>query len=167
MNLATSYPGQGDARNERDDLNDIVVRGYSPMGSVVGIGYGSAQVEAREGLIPGRQMASQSVRIEMNSGGDYPQIGSAAVAYDNLDRLISALGQLQFTTINNERFVFTEVEYEIDGFKTIVFNNERGGMMFALSAESVSIHFNGLGKLGELKSLIEKAKKHLDGTKVG
>lgn len=166
MNLATSYAGQGNGGEENQDLTNLVVRGYSPIGSVSGMGYGSAAIEAREGVIPGRQIATQSVRVEVSTGGDYPQVGVAAISFDNVEKLMSVLDRLQFTTISTDRYKFTEIEFEVDGFKIIVFNNERGGLMFALSAESASIHFNGLTKLSELKGLFDAAKRHLVKTKI-
>lgn len=166
MNLAKSHLGEEDPGSAGDDLSDIVIRGYSPIGAINGIGFGSAQVESREGLIPGRQIATQSVRIELSTGGDYPQVGSASVSYENVDRLLSAISRMQFTNIDTTRFKFTEVEYEIDGFKIIVFNNDRGSLMFALSADSVSVHFNSIAKLGDIKTLIERAKSHLEETRI-
>jgi hypothetical protein len=136
------------------------------MGTIMGMAYGSAQIEAREGLIPGRQIASRSVRVELSSGGDYPQTSSAAVDSDNIDRLLSVLDTMQSTRINTDRFKFTEVEFEVDGLKIIVFNNEKGSLLWALSADGVSIHFNSLAKLSELKSVIERAKTHLDRTAI-
>lgn len=164
MNLASSNPGEGGAAGVSDQMTDLVVRGYSPIGTVMGMSYGSAQVEAREGLIPGRQIAARSVRVELSSGGDYPQTSTAAVEYDNLDRLLAVLTTMQSTNIQTDRFKFTEVEYEIDGLKIIVFNNDRGSLLWALSAESVSIHFNSLNTLGEFIALVERAKSHLDRT---
>lgn len=166
MNLATSHLSEGEPGHQDEDLTDVVIRGYTPIGAINGIGFGSAQVEAREGLIPGRQIATQSVRIELSTGGDYPQIASAAISYDNVDRLLSALGRMQFTNIDTSRFKFTEVEYEIDGLKVIVFNNDRGDLMFAVSAETVSVHFNSIAKLGDLKALIERTKSHLEKTRI-
>lgn len=162
MNLAQSHSHNSDSGGPEEDLIDLVVRSYSPVGTLSGIGYGSAQVEAREGMMPGRQLVSQSVRVELSTGGDYPHTSSAAIAYENVDRLIAAVDRLRTVTIRKDRYEYTELEFEIDGLKIIVFNTEGGGLMFALSAESTSIHFNGLAKLGELRTLVEKAKSHLD-----
>lgn len=162
MNLAKSHAHNSDAGGPEGDLIDLVVRSYSPVGTLSGIGYGSAQVEAREGMMPGRQLVSKSVRIELSTGGDYPQTSSATVAYENVDRLIAAVERLRTATINKDRYEYTELEFEIDGLKIIVFNTEGGSLMFALSAESNSIHFNGLAKLEPFRALLEKARNHLD-----
>jgi hypothetical protein len=162
MNLAKSHGGQSDTGGPGEDLIDLVVRSYTPIGTLNGIGYASAQVEAREGMMPGRHLVTRSVRVELTSGGDYPQVSAAAVAYENVDRLMAAIQRLRTATIRKDRFQFTELEFEVDDLKVIVFNTDHGGLMFGLSAESVSIHFNDLSKLEQFQTLLEKAKDHLD-----
>jgi len=162
MNLAKSHSDNSDAGGPSEDLIDLVVRSYTSIGTLSGIGYGSAQVEAREGMMPGRQLVTRSVRVELNTGGDYPQISSAAVDYENVDRLVAAVQRLRTARISRDRFQFTELEFEVDGLKVIVFNNDRGDMMFALSAEATSIHFNTLSKLEQFEALLERAKGHLE-----
>ncbi len=160
MNLATTTPSQNAPHD--GEMSNVVVRRYTPVGSVTGIGYASASVEAREGLVPGHQIATHSVRIELSTGGDYPQTGAAAIDYKNIGRLLSVLDTFQATNITTERFKFTEVEYEIDEFKIIVFNSDRGNLMAALSADAVSVHFGSLSSLRELRDLIEAARTHLE-----
>ena len=159
MNLATSTHSQSTASG--NEMNNVVVRSYTPVGAVSGINYASATVEAREGLVPGHQIANYSVRIEITTGGDYPQSGAAAVEYRNVENLLSILEKFESTNITTERFKFTEVEYEIDGFKIIVFNNDRGTVMVALSVGAVTIHFGSLSSIRELRSLLERAQEHL------
>lgn len=162
MNLAKSHADQSDTGGPGEDLIDLVVRSYTPIGTLNGMGYASAQIEAREGMMPGRHLINRSVRVEVSTGGDYPQVSAAAVAYENVDRLIAAVQRLRTATISRDRFQFTELEFEVDDLKIIVFNNDHGSLMFALSAESTSIHFNDLSKLGQFQALLEKAKGHLD-----
>lgn len=151
--------------NEAEQLNELVILGYSPMGAVIG-SYGSVQVEAREVVMPGRQIATQSARVELTTDGDYPQTGFATVPYEEIPKLLLALEKMQFTNISAERFKFTEVQYEVEDLKITVFNNDRGQLMWALSVNSLQIHFNSLSKIGDLKDIVERAKAHLDKTKI-
>ena len=165
MDIAKAYVSGSKSPPELEQLNELVIHGYSPMGTVEG-GYGTVQVEAREAVMPGRQIVVQSVRIELSSGGDYPQTTFGTISYENMNKFVLALEKIQLTTISRERFSFTEVQFELEGLKIIVFNNDRGALMWALSADALSIHFNSLSKIAELKVLIERAKSHLDDTKI-
>lgn len=151
---------------QSEELNELVIISYSPMGAIAGSFGGSAQVEAREIVMPGRQIVTQSVRVELVTDGDYPQTGISTLPYNDTDRFLLALEKMEFANINADRFKFTEMQYEVEGLKITVFNNDRGGLMWALSADAVQIHFNSLSKIGDFKRLIEKAKAHLDQTKI-
>lgn len=146
----------------REELSDLIVRSYSPVGFVNGLGYAKAEVEAREGLIPGRHVVSLSVKVELTTGGDYPQTAATAISYDNVDRFIAAVKRLRTANIQTDRFEFTELEFEIDELKVIVFNTANGNLMFAISTGAISVHFNGLNQLASFQGLLEKAKTHLD-----
>lgn len=165
MDLAKTYVSEGKGTPELDELSEIMIHGYSLMGTVSGT-FGSVEVEARELVVPARQIVSQSVRIEMTSGDEYPQRAVASIHYKNIEKFLLVLDKLQSTNIKQDRFLFTEVQFELDDLKIIVFNNDRGALMWALSAEGVSIHFSSLSTIGKLKELIEQARFHLDNTKI-
>lgn len=165
MDLAKTYGSDTESDLGVEQLNELVIQGYSPVGTVTG-GYGSAQVEAREVVIPASQTVMQAVRVEVTSGGEYPQTAFASVSYGNVSKFIAALEKLQFTEIKRDRFSFTEVQFELDDLKVIVFNNDRGTLMWALSSSNVSIHFSSLSTITKLKELFEEAKAHLDRTKI-
>lgn len=166
MNLAQQ---QGAANNEFGDIEvrDIVIRSYTIVGAIEGIGRSSVQVEAREAIVPDRQIAAYSVRLEFNSGGDYPQTSVASVQYDNLQNLIAMLQKMESVSISTDRFRFSEIEYEVDDFKTIVFNTERGGLMVSLSSGTVSVHLNSVSKIADFVILLNRAKEIIDKNKTG
>jgi hypothetical protein len=163
MNLAQ----QGATNSEFGDIEirDIVIRSYTIVGMIEGIGRSSVQVEAREAIVPDRQIAAYSVRLEFKSGGDYPQTSVASIQYDNLQNLIIMLQKMEMVSISTDRFKFSEIEYEVDDFKTIVFNTERGGLMVALSSGIVSIHLNVVSKIGDFVVLLNRAKEIIDKNK--
>lgn len=160
MNLARSTPSY--VEFEEEDIRDIIVRSYTIVGSLNGVGQSTLQVEAREAIIPDRQMTDYCVRLELDSGGDYPQQSFASINYNEIDRLIVIINKLQTTNITTDRFSFSEVQYEISNFKIIVFNTARGSMMVALTSGSVTVHLPSPSKLSELSDLINRAKSHLD-----
>lgn len=160
MNLARSTPSYREF--EDNDIQDIVIRSYTIIGKIGGIGQSSIQVEAREAIVPDRNLMDYSVRFELSTGGDYPQEAFASVSYGDVEKLISALNKLQSTSIKRDRFSFSEVQYEVNDIKIIVFNNDRGDLMVALSCNGVSMHLSSISKLANLTALIEDAKSHLD-----
>lgn len=163
MNLAQ----QGAAKSEFGDIEirDIVIRSYTIVGAIEGIGRSSVQVEAREAIVPDRQIAAYSVRLEFSSGGDYPQTSITSIQYENIPNLIAMLHKMESVSISTDRFKFSEIEYEVDDFKTIVFNTERGGLMVSLSSGIVSVHLNAVSKISEFISLLSLAKDILDKNK--
>ena len=165
MNLAQSNPSYKEFGDE--EVKGIVVRGYSVMGALNGLNYSSAQVEAREALIPDSRMADYSVRIELSTGGDYPQTSIASINYRDVDDVLAMLDKLSSTNITTDRFQFSEVQYEIDGFSVIVFNNDRGSLMVALTHAGVTVHLNSVSKIAELRKLIASAKDCLSQRKIG
>lgn len=164
MNLARSSPSHNEFGDE--EIRDIVIRSYTIIGSVSGIGYSSVQVEAREAIVAERRLTSYMVRLELNSGGDYPQTAASIIEYDRIDDFLSMLDKLAMTNISTDRFSFSEVEYEINGFKIIVFNNDRGSLMVAFTSEGVSMHLSSVSKIPELRRLVANAKECLDRNRV-
>lgn len=164
MNLATAHPVENESGDA--DSNDVIIRSYTAIGKVNGIGLGFVEVEAREAVIPDRRHTAYFVRVSADTGGDYPQNSVAVIQYDHLPKLLGAMERLQTATINTNRFQFSEVEFEIDGLKLIVFNDARGKLMFAVSIGAISVHFSSTMQLGDLRTLIGRAKQHLDTNKI-
>ena len=157
MNLARTAPVNSEFEDE-DDVGGILIRSYTPVGTVSGLNYGSVHVEAREAIISDTKSASYFARLELSTGDDYPQTAATLVKFDDLDSVISALEKLATTHITTERFQFSEVEFEISGLRFIVFNNERGSMMFAVECNGLSIHFSSLSKISEISNFLRQAK---------
>jgi hypothetical protein len=147
---------------EENDIQDIVVRSYTIVGKLVGIGQSYIQIEAREAIVPDRNLMDYSVRFELSTGGDYPQEAFASISYNDISKFLSVLNKLEMTSIKRDRFSFSEVQYEINDIKVIVFNNDRGDLMVALTCGGVSIHLSSVSKLANLRALVEEAKSHLD-----
>ena len=164
MNLAHSNSSHNEFGEE--EIRDIVVRSYSIIGSIRGMGSSFVQVEAREAVVPDQRLMDYSVRIELSTGGDYPQVSLASVGYKDLERFVSMLDKLTNTNISTDRFDFSEVQYELDGFRIIVFNNDRGSLMVALSHEGVTVHFTSVSSISDLRKLVTSAKESLDRYKI-
>lgn len=160
MNLARSAPSQSEFGEE--EIRDIVFRSYTVIGSLNGLGQSSIQVDAREALVPDRHLMVYSVRLELSSGEEYSRETFATVSYEDLDRLIFMLDKLAATNIKVDRFDYSEVQYEIDGLKIIVFNTTRGDTMVAVTCDGNTVHLPQVSKLTNLRELIQKAKGHLD-----
>lgn len=165
MNLARAYDSDGNGGQEADQSIDLAIIGYSSMGTLKG-SYGSIQVEARETILSEHRLISHSVRMEVRTGDDYPQTAVGTLAQENITQFVSALERLQTTAISRDRFDFTEIQFELEGNKVTVFNNDRGELFWAFQVEGLSIHFTSLAKLGDLAALVNRAKSHLEKTRI-
>lgn len=163
MNLAAHHVPE-DTTSTEPEANDVMIRSYTAIGSLQSLG--KIDVEAREIVVPDRQHVSYFVKVALQSMGDYPQEAVAMVQQANLPRLLGALDKLKKATITTDRFAFSEVEYEVDGLKIIVFNDSRGKLMFVIIAGGVSVHFNVHSRLVEFEDLIIKAKQYIDMRKI-
>ncbi|MCV3241044.1 hypothetical protein [Mesorhizobium sp. ZC-5] len=158
MNLAKAHP----VENEFGEIetNDVVIRSYTSIGTVQG--YGKVEIEAREAVIPDRRHAAYFVKIGLQTADEFPQTAAALIQYDNVPKLLTSLERLEKAVIKTDRFAYSEIEYDVDGLRIIVFNDARGKIMFVISAMNVSIHFSTIASLTTLRGLIERAYKHLD-----
>lgn len=158
MNLASSVSTLNEFGEE--ETNDVVIRGYNIIGGVQGLG--KIAVEAREAVIPDKKIVAYFVRLEVESGDEYPRSAFAMISYDKISKTLNALERLEGANIRTDRFSFTEVEYDVDGAKFIVFNDQRGRIMFCVVAGGVTAHFTSLAQLADIRLLIGKAKAHID-----
>lgn len=163
MNLANMSAGHDESAKENES-SDVVIRSYTAIGSLQALG--TVEIEAREAVIPDRRHVAYFVRVGLETIGDYPQTAAAMIQYDNVPKLLKSLDKLGAADIKTDRFAFSELEYEVDGLKIIVFNDGRGKIMFVVTIDNVSVHFNALNRLDELKNLISRAKNHLDSRKI-
>ncbi|MGQ3214665.1 MAG: hypothetical protein ACT6U0_14280 [Shinella sp.] len=163
MNLASASTTTEQSAHA-DEENDVLIRSYTSVGTLQAIG--KVEVEARETVIPDRRHVVNFVRVGLESMGDYPQAAAALIQYDHLPKLLRSLDKLAAANIKTDRFAFSEVEYEVDGLKIIVFNDGNGKIMFVISVDNVSVHFNSLARLDEFKALLSRAKTHLDSRKI-
>lgn len=157
MNLARTAPVNSEF-SDADDVNGIVIRSYTPIGEVTGINYGSVSIEAREAIIADTNSTAYFARFEVSTGGDYPQNSATLVRYEDLDDLIVALKKLSSTNITTERFLYSEVEFEISGLSFIVFNNDRGKIMLMIGCNGTSVHFSSISKVSEISQYVVKVK---------
>ncbi|TGS89394.1 hypothetical protein EN817_03350 [Mesorhizobium sp. M3A.F.Ca.ET.174.01.1.1] len=158
MNLANAHSAE--TESQPLEASDIVIRGYTSVGQMEGLG--KIEIEAREAVIPARRQVAYFVKVEVSTMADYPQSSAILVQYDNLDKLLANLDRLSKINITTDRFKFSEVEYEIDGLKIILFNDNRGKTLFNISTGSISATFSPITRINEFRVLIEKAKKHLE-----
>ena len=161
MNLARTAPVNSEFEDV-DDVRGIVIRSYTPVKTITGLNYGSVHVEAREAIITDTNSASYFARFELATGDDYPQTAATLVKLSDLDALISALDKLATTNITNERFQFSEVEFEVNGLTFIVFNNDRGKMMFAVGCNGVNIHFNSISVVSDFANYTREVRAILN-----
>ena len=161
MNLARLTEDHDGSGGSFDELNDLVVIGYTPIGAIKG-NFGSIEVHARETVIPASNLVDHSIRFEFSTAGDYPQSSVGTINRKDIDSFVQALEKLEYTAIHKDRFQFTEVQYEVGEIKITVFNNAQNALMWAFQCESLSSHFNSMGKIGDLKRLVEQACAHLD-----
>jgi len=88
------------------------------------------------------------------------------IQFSNVTKLISAMERLQNATPATDRFQFSEIEFDVDHLRVVVFNDERKKLMFAVIVEQIGVHFSAMGQLRELRDLIIRAKQHLDANKI-
>lgn len=113
-------------------------------------------------MVPDPNLAGYSVRFELSSDAKYAQQSCCTVRYADIEKLILMLNKLAEINISNERFEYSEVQYEIGEFRVIAFNTGSGDVMAALTSGGVTVHLQSVTKLSLLRDLIAKAKSHLD-----
>ncbi|WP_442577592.1 hypothetical protein ACSBOB_18650 [Mesorhizobium sp. ASY16-5R] len=162
MNLAQAYTD----RNEfgETETNDVVIRSYTTMGTVEG--FGKVSILAREAVVPDRKMALYFVGVQVESSDQYPQTRHAAIQFDNVEKFLRAIDRLEKAVITTDRFAFSEIEYDVDGLKVVVFNDGRGKIMFVVTVGGVSVHFPSMSQLADLRGLIRRGYEHLRQHKV-
>jgi hypothetical protein len=163
MNLANMHSNtQEEAQG--DEETNVTIINYTNIGSIKG--FGKASVEAREFVIPDKKYIDYFIGVETESSGDYPQTGKTLIKLKNVEKLLSSIDSLSRANITRDRFAFTEYQYEVDGLKIVVFNNDRGQIMFMIGTENISTHFTEISRLQEFRNLIQKAKMHLERARV-
>ena len=159
MDLAKS--GSNHTQTDKiDTVDSFAAIGYTPIGAVKS-GFGSIEVHAREILLPSTNTMQHFVRMELLPNDEYAQASIANVQSKNFDQFIANLEKLEQTNIDQERFKFTEVQFELDDVKITVFNNDRNDLMWACEILGQSVHFHSLEEVTNLRMLVEKSRAYL------
>jgi hypothetical protein len=158
LNLASNVTEEEGRPEIRE--NNIVIRRYTEIGAVKG--YGKLSVEAREGVVLDARHVQYFVKLTAETADQYPRYGHGSIQIDALPRFLEALDRLSSASIDRNKFAFTEIEFNHEDIKIVVFNNHTGKIMTTVDAAGVSVTFPDLSALSELKRLIQKAKTHLE-----
>lgn len=158
MNLA-SKPDEPSPKND-DGPENIVVRRYTEIGTIKG--YGKITVEAREGVILDARHVRYFIRLSAETADDYPRHGHSSIQIEDIDKFVDAIDRLRTASIDRIKFAFTEIEYNHEDTKIIVFNNANGKIMTSIQIGDVAISFADLNALLQLKELIAKARAHIE-----
>ncbi len=157
MNLARMIPDE--PQSSDSDNHGIRIKCYSNIGEISG--WGKVSLDAREVINLDAQVVLHLVVIEIETGGDYPQHGSAILTYDQISKICSAIDKIKMVDPKGTKFSNIEAEFTIEDFGLTVFNAQRGKMMVAIRASGAAVHFD-LPKIDELKNLLLKAKNTID-----
>lgn len=158
MNLANKFDERSPETDETPD--NIVVRRYTEIGAVKG--YGKITVEAREGVILDARHIRYFVRLSAETPDDYPRHSHSIIQFEAISKFTEALDRLRTASIDRIKFAFTEIEYNHEDTKIIVFNNSNGKIMTSVQAGDIAINFPDINALSQIKELILKAKSHIE-----
>jgi hypothetical protein len=159
MSLVNSFLALSEHSNEID-VSEIVIRSYTSFGKIKG--NGDLRVEANELIVIDRRHVSYSIKVILQTVGDYGTTAATLIQYENIDKTLVALDRLSAATIKSDRFMFSEIEYSIDGFTVVVFNDSKGKLIFSVKIANVEIYFSSISQLVEIRNVIDFAKRHLD-----
>ena len=143
-----------------DNADNIVVRRYTEIGAVKG--YGKIIVEAREGVILDARHIRYFVRLSAESPDEYPRHSHSIIQFEDIQKFTESLDRLRSASIDRIKFSFTEIEYNYEDTKIIVFNNANGKIMTSVQAGDIAINFPDVSALSQIKELILKAKSHIE-----
>lgn len=102
------------------------------------------------------------MRLSAESSDDYPRHGHSAITLDALPKFIEAIDRLRTASIDQKKFKFTEIEYNYENIKVVVFNNLSGKIMISIQIGDVSVNFSDVNALLEIKELINRAINHIE-----
>ncbi|HEU0162098.1 MAG TPA: hypothetical protein VFQ69_06825 [Rhizomicrobium sp.] len=144
------------------DVYPIIVRCYSTIGKITGLG--KITVEAQQIISSSLNTSNCSIRVEVETPGDYPTTGVSSIDYENIDRICATLEQLRGADPNATRFVFMEAICEVGDFKAVVFNTVDRRIYFSIQTHNAQVHME-LAKLPQLIDLLRRGKSFIDQNK--
>ena len=140
---------------------ETIIKGFTPIGSISGIGGGTVKVTAYEIAAPSRGIVLHRVQFEVADEETFQNGGTASVSLEAAERLSEALSNLANAKISTDRFRFSEVEAKVDDLKITVFNTEDRRIMASVSAEGYMCHLKLQSDLLNLGRLLDLAVLHL------
>lgn len=161
MNLASIVEQHRDNNTTADDEQSygIVVKCYTNVGSISA--WGKISIDAREIISIDARTLRHVALVTVETGGDYPQTGIAAIDYDDVEKLCAAIEKIKSIDPKSTKFGFIEAEISQDDLKVVVFNDNRGKMHCSIGADGHSVHME-LARLSEVIHLLKKAKSTIE-----
>ena len=150
----------GDYGDEALSLG-VVIKAYAPIGSVSGMG--RIQVEAREIVdVDARSIAYFTV-LTVTGSGTNGSSSSVTVPVAETGRIMAAIARLVKTSLGLTKFPSFEVIFETEsGLRIIVFNASDGTLNAAVGAKSVTCYFKEVARLGEVATLLGRARDYIE-----
>jgi hypothetical protein len=150
------------AENPPTDTYPVVVRCYSTVGRLTGVG--KITVVSQQIISSSVNASNCSVRVEVETAGDYPQTGISSIDYENIDRICATLDQLRGADPAATKFAYMEAVCEVGDFKIVVFNGADQRIYFSVQTQNAHVHME-VAKLPQLTDLLRRGKTFIDQNK--
>jgi len=145
----------------------VIIRGYTTIGSINGLGPGSVTVDAREF----RDAANLKLRvtglsIQVKESGRLERESTSFVDYDEIDSLLQGIDYISKIGPDITQMAKYEAEYITKGdFSVTTFNSTNGFSVGVSSGKfaKVTAYFK-LDNLAKLKTLLQDGKAVIDST---
>lgn len=147
----------------------VLVKGYTTLGSVAGMGRVSIEVrEFRDASNP--KSAQYGVAFEVKESGRLERENTSFIDEDEIDSLIRGLDYISKIDRNVTTFGNFEAQYRTKGdFSLVVFSSRGGEISLAVSSGRIgkTQAFLKLSDIEHIRSLLGEAKKSIASAKAG
>jgi hypothetical protein len=143
----------------------VLVKGYSSVGRMMGIGSATVEIQARELKNASSNTKIKGLLIIVDTNEKYASAARSFIDYDEIDSLIKGIGYISKIDKSITSLANFEAAYDTKGdFSVTVFNDSQGKLNVAITAGSVGSKsvYTSMENLAELVSILLKAKAVLD-----
>ncbi len=144
----------------------VIIKGYSKIGAVAGMG--QVSIDAKEFTNASSGRSEYGITIQVKEAGRLEREDTSFIDYEEIDSLLAGIDYVKAIKRDVTKLSGFEAVYRTKGdFSVTVFGSNDGKIQAAVSSGRFgrTTAFLPLEKLDSLKALIVEAKKTLDGIK--
>jgi hypothetical protein len=168
MSELVPLSGFDDFMSERQPLG-IIVKSFSQIGFIAGLNNGKVTITSRELVVIDDNHAIYFVDVEIENPNQHPQTSTAAIPYDEIDRVIAGahvLSRAGSRGVSRMKKFEASIATADGAVRLVVFNHSNGRIMSAIHAQNGTLFFQDTQKLIEVADQFLQAKQTIDRIRV-